>query len=824
MFTFTSRKFYDEFTGSGGAGVTYLNALQGDKITTVIEGYFAWNILDQKFIFDAATQTITIWYSPVSGAAQPKSFIERGFKLGDTIEIVGSPSNNGTYTIAAITDKVITTAQALVSETAPSASIHGTTLITNLDLYYDLIENSSTKSDFVSATDKETVQRYSATGLDAAVATPVGMTIGSKSNAWVTDILTGNVGEGVVEGTGIADYKQSFKITQVFYMTRIWTDELIQNFANRQPPSEFQKNKHLKYICKVDGKFDQYDPEISHTGSLAQQKGATAWFNQSNIQDAPEYSLGSIQYQDDVTLEYLDQLEGSIVNLVTVSIQSRSGKFAAGTTKFILNHFLCPKDPAAYINTATTLLQNIRLDKKIITMDAAAVNGIEFGTDYQSLTDIQAVYVDDYNVLITFKVDYSSATKTVLQSRAADDRLYAFFVSCQDITIATSKNVDRVNVLADFKIMDYDVREADNFGLIDYFHNFIYPNYGVFEINAPKGYQGDPAYVEIPFWIETAVVNGVSPTLQKVALQIVSTKADNDDFIIEEKLFDVSAVRKLADKQTIDVDTTRGFILAEDSPWNRCNVIRDEANDSGTKIAYKLQYGYVLRYEEWIQVVQQNASVDIFKDVEEVVQAWKRYSTGNGWELKLRLAAQVQGYSGVVTKFQADNTFVILEEGDAPQDGVTFLGGLQYFNEEGIQVPTIIKDAPTRIVATFKGDPTVFPTGMTAMNGYMFADDQYGSIFSRRFASTDEDSEEDSPFSSDDLPALNGVVSEVVSNNLRLTEFYNRIQLDTWYTPDENSPEITRLIVARLGYNQANILLQENGSAILQEDGFYILL
>lgn len=821
-FNITSRKFYDEFTGTGGGGVNYLNACQGDKIKCVIEGYFYWAATLINVSFDAGTKTIT---QNNLALGVNNSFIERGFNAGDTIAVIGTASNNATFTIASLTDTTITTVEVLVSEVAPSTSIYGTTLITSIDLLYDLIDNLSKKSDFVSATDKETVQRYYATGLDASVITPVPMKIGSESFGWVTDIVTGDEGEAIVEGVGISNYKQYFKITHVFYMTRIWTNELIQNFANRLAPNEYLKGNHLKHICKINGKFDYYDPIIVHTGSLIDQKGSSAWFNQSNVQDKSEYSINSIQYQNFATSEYLEQLDGSIVNLVTMTINSRSGKFVAATTKFILNHFLCPTKEIDYINTNTTLLQNIRLDKKIITMDAVAVNGIEYSTDYQSLTDIQATYVSATQVIITFKVDYSSATKTILANKDADDRLYAFVISCQDIAITTTKNIDRVNVLADFKGADYDLRTSALFSLIDYIHCYPFPNYGVFEANEIVGYEGDLAYIEIPFQVETAIISGASPTLQKMNIQIVATKDGENDFILEEKAFDLSAVRKLNDKQTINDQTTRGMILPDESPWNRANVIRYEDGDDGTMAGYKLQYGFVLRYESWIEVVQSalGASFDVFKDIETVVQAWKRYSTGNGWALKFRLNAEVLGYSDFVTKFQTETTFTILEAGDAPEDGPTYKSQIKFYNEIGTEVPGLIKEEPTRIVATFFGDPTDLPAGMTVINGFVTVDNEFGSMFTRRIATTDFDSEEDSPFSTEDLPALQNVVSEMQSANLRMAVYNNRVVFDTWYTPDITTSPENKKVSFRLGYNVASILLQEDGSAIMQ-DGSYILL
>lgn len=810
MFTITERKFYDEFTGLGGGGVDYLNALQGDKITCIVKGFFYWAVTGVNVNFNSGTKTISLFGLSLGTT---NSFLLNGFKIGDSIAIVGSPTNDGTYTIANVTDTVITTVQALNTENGPDSSIYGTTLITDLDYYFDLIDNNSQKSDFVSATDKGTVQKYSATGLDASVATPVSLSIATQSRGWSSDILSGNFGEGTVIGVSNAGYKQSFKITTVFYMTRIWTNELINNFSNRSAPEEYKNGNCLKHVCKIDGKFNQYDPIISHTGSLLNQQAATGWFNQSNTQKQAEYTIGSIQYQNDATSEYLTQLEGSIINRVTIMINSASGKFVSGTSQFIINHSLCPLDESVYINTSTTLLQNIRLDKKLVTSDQAAVNGVNFGGDYQALTDIVITNFSANQVVIVFKIDYSAATKAILKSRIDTDRYYDFIISCQDVAITTTKNIDRVNVIADFNIADYDMREKTIFGLLDYFHCSKFPNAGIFETNEIKGYQGDPGYIEIPFYIETAVVDNKTPTLLQLAVQFVSTKTGNKDFVIEEKVFNISDVRKLNNIQTIDVQSTRGFILPEGSAFNFANIVRYAEADSGTQIAYKLQYGFVLRFEEWIQVVQSavGGSVDIFKNVKDVVQAWKRYSTGNGWALNFRMNAVMKGYSDLITNFTAQVPVTILEDGDASPDGTNFETEIKYFNSADVEIDAILKDEPTRIVGAFIGDPTIFPAGMTTIKGYVVILDEFGTIFNRRVATTEMDSESDSPFSVADLPVLQNPVSQMNSNNLRMTIFTNRIIFDTIYTPPQINNSLNMLVNFKITYTPNDILLEENG-------------
>lgn len=829
-FITTSRKFYDAFTGMSGGGVPYLNSNQGDKVTCVLEGYFYWASTNRHLLFDTTKKTISAYFDPASLVrTDTESFINDGFNVGDTFDVAGSASNDGGYTISAISDGVITTVETLVTEDCGSCALYGTTLITAMDFYYNLIENTST-TDFLSKTDAGTLQRYTANGLDANVATPVYAIVGTDSFAWVTDVLTGDVSQVKIEGQNIVDYRQQYKITQTFRQTVIWQTELLTNFANRSAPSDFINGKRLKHIFRVDGKFDYNDPQVAHTGIVDNINGFSAWYNQSSIQGRPEYSCTSVAYQNNVTSDFIPNINASIVTKVSMVINSRNGKFVNGTSPFILSHFLCPLETVDYINTSTTLLQNIKQDEQYVVSDQTAVNGINYGTNYQSLTNIQIINVSATQCIVTFLVDYSTEIKNYLKTKKDDNRYYSIVISCQDVAITTTKGVDRVNVICDFNIADFDFREANNFGLIDYIHCYQYPNSGVYETNSVGGYEGDPSYVQIPFWLESAVINNISPTLQDLTIQIVSTKSGENDFVFEEKVFDLSSKRKLNDKQSLNAITSRGFILPENSPFNEANIVRYSDVDDGTKIGYKVQYGFVLRYETWRQAIESAAGnqYDIFKYFENVNEAWAQYSQGNGWSLKIRMNASVKGYDSFITKYTTQTDIVIYDQNANPDEGTNFAKSITYYNDQDVEVPFILTDQKTRIIVKYVGDVAIFPTGFSTYYGYIFIDDSInGGIYNRRFAGTDLDSEKDSPFSTIDLPS-NGAIFSYKSNALRLSLFQNRIELDTIidrsFTNAGAVGSNPPLIKSKLGHNGANIILQENGYAILQENGDYILL
>lgn len=807
-FIITSRKFYNQFTGTGGGGADYLNTNVGDKVTAVIEGYFFWAVESKNLTFDSATKKISF-----TSQFESTSFIDKGFNADDTIEIVGSASNPGPFTIAEVSTRYITVVEAVVNEVAQSASIYGTTLVTAMDFYYNLVGNNEA-ANYISKTDKGSLQRYTCNGLDAAVATPVDMIIATPSYGWVTDILTsGEISQVTVEGDGITDYKQKFIITQKFYHAPMWSKDLLSNFVNRKAPAVYLDGNSVKHVCRIDGKYDYYSPDIAHTGEAANVSGRSAWYNQDALGGKPEYSLVGITYQDFTSLEVLPQLQVKDKTKVTIVLNSRSGKFvdvSAGPTdgsQFVLEHYLCPLNEEDYIGTDTTMLENLRVDVKKFAIGDAAVNGGFYGTDQQSLVNILATFNSVNQVTITFDIDYSAATKAFLQQCADSNRYYVFTVMCHGLTISETRKTDQVNVLCDFNSATYDYRNDGLMGLHDYFHGYPFPNTDINEINNVAGIQGDYFYERVPFWLETLPSGGVSPTLQKVKVQILATKSGEDDFILEEKIFDTSQVRKFDGIQDINIENDRGFILPDDSIYNRANLARRSDLDTGTKAYYEIQYGFALRYETWRQVIQDafGGAIDVFKDVEDVVQAWERYSQGNGWAMKFRITWDVTGYDDFLTTFEAQTDIKVYDKDSTSDAGPAFTAALSYFDEDDVEMDGIKDEGTTRIVATFTGDPATFPAGFVAHYGYMFFDnDPAGGIFNRLFINSEFDAEETSPFTVEDLPA-NGAISSYESANLRLSYFADRIELDTFFV---NEGDITKFVPSdmivspRLGFTK----------------------
>lgn len=931
MIVITDRKFYDEFTSTGGGGVPYYNGRPGDKVTCVIEFYIKWGVENKRLTFDAATKTIVN-----ANSLDSFSFITDGeFKAGDLFDIVNSVSNDGSYTIDTISEDglTITTVEALVDETAEDCNLHGTTPITAIDYYYNLISNSA-EATFLSLIDNGTLQRYFAKNLDASdIVTLINLTVDTNSFGWVTDNLasieSGISNDAFIRGDGITDYKQKFRLEQIFMADPLFLKDQFQNFIGDFAPDYYQNEETLKHIAKINAKFEFDDPQIIHTATIDNVNGINAWFNRGQNGSRAEYNLESIIYTDDITGDVVEQIDINRKTNVEIIINSLNGKFTT-LTETILTHFICPMDES-YINTPlTTFLNNFIVDRKYLIGEQTVSGGDNEGTDYQVLGEITTTRISATQFKFEFAIEFTDFLKAILKAKDFENRRYSFSITTQDIAVITTKNTDRIVVLADFRNATYDTDDAALFEFVDNFHCYHYPNRGVEEKEDFAMFEGEPAYVDIPFRVEsgtglqdkiifvrvaalgvfdnTYTINGAtpsgvfefdpadvptsetnfqtyldanytgfvasvafdggtntwtviitapipenswkgvitsfaisggdtfegvfestlgaqSPTIQIVKVQIIATKTGNKDFILEEKTFNSEFIRKLDDVQDIDLILERGFKSVTDNLYNTADLFRVKPFDSGTKKGYMLRYGFAARYEYWIEALpkDEGASVDVFKNVKEVTEQWSNYSL-SGWDLKVRFVCEIIGYDGFVTEFFNDVAIRVLKAGSMP-DFINASEEILYFDEDDDSVNSVIQDGITKLRATFTGDFSTVPVNFTTPYGSVFADYEGSSgELDRRFASTEHESEEDSPFSptAEDLSATTSYSNGGVRINIYGT---TKIVLETYYDDSIDKLGITIgsvLFYFRLGWKGTKtdcLLLLEDGSPILLETG-----
>jgi len=793
----TSRTFYDEFTDTGGGGVTYLNGGIGNRMKCVIEFYTFLGKENSRMVFDSATKTITN-----GNRLDTTNFISDGWLVGMTIDVIGTVSNNGTYTITAVESTVITVAEALVNETDESCSFYDTTPITSCDFLYNIIPNGASES-YASLTDRGNIQKYVVDGIASGTATPVYFLVGSNSMGWVTneiiDTTTGETNEVFIEGAGITDYKQAFTLTQWFTVTPLWLNNQDRNFANNIAPDYLILPNGLKYIFRINAKFDFYDPIVPHTGGISNENGMTCWYNANNTNTRSLYNVTSIKYTNYATSEIFDSIDFSIPTKIVIELYSVAGSFlytapSSPSTAITLDFIWNDLNLVDFTNTPdTTLRQNFMNDRLIAQITDPSTNGEYFGTDYQIITDLTISYIDANNVTLTFQTDFATYLQGILSQQPISNRNYSLLISTQDETITTTKQNDRVVVLVDYNQLAYDQTDATLIEALDEFHVYQYPNIDANDENYVLGWGGDPFYVDFPFlFLTDPDADGVYPSLRSCGMQVVAVKTGEDDFVIESTTFDTGFAIVRGGVQDIDLSQSRSFIGLPDE-YNTCSITRDDTIDTGTQSGYRFKYAFALRYEYWLNVIQtsQQWQYPIYQDITDVSQLWETM-VANGWTLQLKFVADAKGYDDHITNFWAYTEMDQRVIGSAPDGGITFTCVVDFINEDDVIVGTydtsdptlygaILIGTTTKIRCTFYGDFTTMPIGFNSFYGYLFMDLlNSGGINNRRFAQTEFDSETGSPFTF----AVADPLADLSWNSANMTInlfYYSKVTLECWY-------------------------------------------
>jgi hypothetical protein len=824
MIKFTSIKFYDEFTGSGGGGVEKLNGNTGNKITAEVEFYSFRAVQDYFLKFTESTKTIEF-----VSVFLNTTFLQEGFKVGMTIRVEGTNDNNDDYTIATIADDglSLTVVEALIDEEAEEASVFDITPVTEIDFLFNIIGNNDTIN-FISRIDKGALQRYSATEVDTENATPADMLISSDSWGWVTqeitDTATGASSDITIEGADWFENAQNFKIIHTFFIPPQYNVDYVLKMLNKIVPPEFQDGSSLKYICKIDA-YSSPDSEILHEGENVNTQGIVCWYDQNNRRSRPNYYFDSIIYKD-ADGNDLESLDIEKVVDVTIRIKSRSANFEIINTQAVLDFLFLPTNENEFIGTPdTTFRQNFLWDRKLIAAGAGA-DGELVGTDYQVLTQIIVTAQTASILRIDFKVDFSDFIKEKLKNIEEAIRYFAFTVTTQDKDITDTQQSDRVNVICDVNTIRWDKSNPELITAVNNILAYSFPNIDNDPRTDINAFEGDPIYVEFPFHLNYEYTppvecedEPVTPTIERAGFQIVAVKEGcEDEFIVEEIIFDSSLVRKLDGVQTIDITQESNFRdlpFEYSNSWFKRDISFDQMFYSEVKKGFILHHSFIIGYAFWerlVEVANEN-EFTIFKDIESPVQAWATLQQ-QGWVLRWKPVITAKGINGFTETFDQYFDITVTEPGIYTTN--------YYDNETLLETKGITKGEKTLI--SWEADLPVLPSGFNTFYSYVFVDYIGGGKNIRRFASTEFNSEEDSPFEAPEN-FLNAADNSWASNNVRINIFADKIVVQTIYNDENGFVTIEDLLFYfKIGWYSGCFILTEGGGYVLDEQGQRTLL
>lgn len=765
-----TRKYFNQLrNGSTFASnpSDFTDFLQGSicekiKCETTIDVW--WKSYSQVYIDEWNTVTVT---TTCTVTRNNYSFLDDGFRTGDTIIWTDGMYGTGTGTITSV--NALTMIIGSFTGTLPDGArtsmvIWGTTSLTSIIFQYNLIENSEADN-FISKIDGNTLS-YTGSGLSAVDTTLIKQ---GAFNSWLDD---GNV--KAKTGSSGSSIKQRFIITHEFYITPFYLPSEYNDLQNGIAPDYLNDVASLKYIASYDLKVSLYNPNSSHIGIDSVMLGSVSWFDEHFNGFTPlEFNKQSIAYS--VGGVAATELQINDITHVVIEINSVNNLFSSGNTNFILNLFALPIDDAEYINTITTMFENYLFDRCLQTIAGAT------GVGEEGIISNVVSSIISNRLHIEFDVTYSTAQKLLIK-----DKQYIISIITDDHTQPHITS-NEVHVLCDYS--DYgDAVDNPNLMTLTSCKFWEHPFDPTIPLTGTKDFKGwitDGIYNETQFTCVGGVLNFLKV---KVIAKNISTL---EEFDLMKYNFDLSAYPIISGQRVVSINTTRGFKLVGGSIRNLVYLLSTGNN-------FELKFGFKLRWEDWIQLLAANSDFyNILLLNKGLSQKWSNYyDTVANWELKILIIPTIEDD---LTGFESDfNITSNLNCNNFFEDGLVipqWTGSIETFKGAtslGVDSNAIYaSDTDTKIIATFVSTSALLTAslyGIIYLESY-----QQGGIYNQWQISTEE------------LPASNNWLKPVTGQTkCKLTIISaNTVQLEAMIDSTKVNGSIS--IAARIGYGCQDI-------------------
>ena len=562
------------------------------------------------------------------------NFKTDGFQLGDSIVV----NHNGaaatlSTTISGLTSTKIITADNFPSDATESTIIYLNTKLRGFEIFENLIENNEAEN-FIDKVDGESIRKYvgELTEAEYDAGTEINLSASGVRNSWKGDTMTASCTQQLSAGN---NYTQKHEITQIFE-TVPWVGS-IANLENGVLPEYFEQDLCLRSIQKIVAKDDMSNPldrlviDDSDSDTIAN----TGWYDEHFNDFSPvEFALGETNLTVDgnsVTAINADE-----TTRFEIKINSLNSLLVDGNTKFHINILYLNQS----IDSTKTRQYNFIFDRVFGTADGSIItseNGI--------LINVAGSVVDG-QLVVTGDIEYNLTQQGLLTGGK-----YLITVATNDYTKDFRDSLP-MNLICD--VNTYQIAEVDP-QAVEIRDPYFYEH--------PYDIGSDAKKTDFRGWVEDGILynplirirKADSYYLTNLKIKLVAFFDDDNFFEIENREFDVSENPRVGNVTQIDIDTTRGFLLAEDSQFNFVKIdtgtIGDESATSTIQVVdYNVKYAYKIRWEDWR--VLQDAAQEFYDNSQlndGLNYRISNYSSVNGYTIKVLIETTVTDGANTTT-------------------------------------------------------------------------------------------------------------------------------------------------------------------------------
>lgn len=580
-------------------------------------GWFAIANTSLKFLFNPGgyinSHEIIKCSSPV--------FAE--FKVGDIVNIVVSANDNyGIVITEKISDNVIRFGGvAFTVDISTTAHIIGVTPITGFQFFYGLIENSEAVN-YLSKIDGSN-QKFTAELVDATDTVTVVPMLPDGLKTWQNGSVT-------IKGNGTDSYYQKFIITHKFLLLPHYLGGQFNDLQNGIKPGYFDDINCLKYIAKFVGLYFANDPNNTQIGEVSNVLGNTGWYGENFNNEPTNYSIDSIVHKN----HYLVVISGiqltTTENTFEIIIKNITDTpFSNGNTKVELGFSLC-HETAEYKDITKNVVENFALDKALLTVGGATLNGDLFGTDEQIFKGVSATFASTGEIKLSGKL----ALTQVLIDRISSfgNQRYLIYVITQDHTLATADS-DKVSLLVEVNNFFQDFSTS---GLIQFSNTFFTHNDPLLlPTNPTEFFPGDEIIFNSLMQLNLTGLDGNLIDFKTLTTEIYATNGV-DEFTLETFNYNFANDIKIAGVTYVAFSQNRNFKLPLNDDRRLIKINRRTDLDFIDNYVYEINCAFAYRWEYWVaSALVDNNFFNILEPQNGKNHFWHRFNS-LGWTVNIR--------------------------------------------------------------------------------------------------------------------------------------------------------------------------------------------
>lgn len=616
-----SRKFFNQIENGSDFSLntsnftTYFQGNAGGKYKAAHEvtvEWYAFASSGNRFSYRAADNKIVRQYG---------SWIEDGFSVNDEIRIVsGSNTSTGDATITNINDLEITIDsgdQVLVDELDTASIVVGRTSLDECEFTYNLIGNDES-TNFLSKIDGNEM-KFTGSGLTASLSslTPSGVPkswqngqVEVKTLSSYTTFLSNTDQETSPTTRTFTGTAQGFLIEHEFILAPLYLDGEQSNIDSVNPPERFATSNCLKYVFKFNGSQNIQNPNVKHEASVDDSLGNTGYINENFNGALSDYAITSVSYTDKSTGTAVDGLQ--LNSSTTVNAVISGSNFSSGDA-FVINHqALQPEDDYRGESVIDdTYVSNIVYENFRGTMDAASASG--------DMIENVVVTVDSpTQITAVFDVNFGSSQKAKLST---SKNFFLGFLISDDALASASSN--EVMLKIDSQLYSKGIYGDDVAGLISFGSFKMYQHPEDDDVSSDgftniEAYVQDKVLTEFDFTLDWSGTN--QPFIESFTPRLVAYNATTgESFDLQSESYNLSQYPMAYNAtlggtvQQINLNTTRGFLLADDDDFNKVSV--QVYDGSATQATYKVKWAFAFNWQDYRKLSRANS---IFFDSSEL--------------------------------------------------------------------------------------------------------------------------------------------------------------------------------------------------------------